>query len=75
MPQHSLAGNRRLKKDARTRVQLIVWAFRERKLCGTRNSRVIHPRLAPQPPRFPAVLLTSGLQPLAESLIQGGLSS
>jgi hypothetical protein len=61
MPQHSLAGNHRLKKDAFTRVQLIVWAFRERKLCGRHNSRVIHPLLAPQPLRFSAVLFTSGL--------------
>ena len=65
MQPHSLAGNHRLKKDAFTRVQLIVWAFRERKLSGSQSRVVIPPLLALQPLRFLAVLFTSGLQPLA----------
>ena len=62
MPQHSLAGNRRLKKDARTRVQLIVWAFRERKLSGSQPDVVIPPLLTIQPLQYSAVLFTPGLK-------------
>ncbi len=65
MPQHSLAGNRRLKKDAFTRVQLIVLAFRERKLCGSQSALVIPPLLTIQPLYFSAILFTSGLKSLA----------
>ena len=62
MSQHSLAGNRLLKKDALTRVQLIVSAFREGKLGGVPLPRVIPPHLTLQPLRFSADLFTSGLK-------------
>ena len=69
MSQHSLAGNRRLKKDALTRVQLVVLAFRERKLCGSQSHLMIRSLLAPRPLQYSAVLHTSGLKSHASSLV------
>ena len=62
MSQHSLAGNRLLKKDVNTRVQVFVLPFREGKLGGVPLPRVIPPHHTLQPLRFAAELFISSQQ-------------
>ena len=69
MQQHSLAGNRLLKKDALTRVQSVVLPFREGKLGGVPLLRVIPPHLTLQPLQFSADLFAPGLKSDASSVL------